>query len=65
MYIIYIYVYYIYLYYKNYIYIYNKQKFYINIKKWLGENIYDSGNQTLPKLLVLSFFQKKYPFWQI
>ena len=58
-------VYYIYLYYKNYIlymYIYNEQIFYINIKKWLGENIYESRNQTLPlkllKLLVLFFFKK-------
>ena len=62
MYIIYIYIkkiiYYIYI----YIYIYNKQIFYINIKKWLGENIYESSNQTLPlkllKLLVLFFFKK-------
>ena len=41
----------IYIYYKNYIlyiYIYNKQIFYINIQKWLGENVYESGNQTLP-----------------
>ena len=65
IYIHYIYVYYIYLYYKNYIlyiYIYIKQIFYINIKKWLGENIYESSNQTLPlkllKLLVLFFFKK-------
>ena len=73
MYIIYIYVYYIYIYiyiikiiYYIYIYIYNKQIFYINIKKWLGETIYESGNQMLPlkllKLLVLFLFSKKEPF---
>ena len=46
MYIIFIYIYIIKIIY--YIYIYNKQIFYINIKKWLGENVYESGNQTLP-----------------
>ena len=57
-------IYYIYIY--IYIYIYNKQIFYINIKKWLGETIYESGNQMLPlkllKLLVLFLFSKKEPF---
>ena len=44
-----IYTYILYIYYKNYIlYIYNKQISYINIKNWLGENVYESGNQTLP-----------------
>ena len=47
---VYIYIYmYIYLYiFDIHIYIYNKQIFYINIKKRLGENVYESGNQTLP-----------------
>ena len=62
MYIIFIYIYIIKIIYYIYIYIYNKQIFYINIKKWLGENIYESSNQTLPlkllKLLVLFFFKK-------
>ena len=34
-------------------YIYNKQIFYINIKEWLGENVYESVNQTLPLSLQL------------
>ena len=47
---IYIYIYiYIYLYiFDIHIYIYNKQICYINIKKRLGGNVYESGNQTLP-----------------
>ena len=47
LYYIYIYIIYIYILY-IYIYIYNKQIFYINIKKWLGENVYESDNQMLP-----------------
>ena len=59
---IYTYIYIIKIIYYIYIYIYNKQIFYVNIKKWFGENIYESSNQTLPlkllKLLVLFFFFK-------
>ena len=44
--ILYLYIYIIKIIY--YIYIYNKQIFYINIRKWLGENVSESSNQTLP-----------------
>ena len=46
--ILYLYIYIIKIIYYIYMYIYNKQIFYVNIKKWLGENVYESGNQTLP-----------------
>ena len=69
IYIDYIYVYYIYLYYKNYIlYIYNEQIFCINIKKWLGENIWVQQSDTTPDIIEIIgtlFFFKKDPFWRI